>query len=210
MPNKPQAFTWLTLPELPKVPEEFLSHAVKTVEESLHIKDDVLVKLSISNDEYRNRTLIKDNKQIPTLHQRAYPLGDKWETWVKENITRNFYETSVRVSYGDIDATELGPHCDGPKLRLYYLIERGGEDVITNFFLEPNYPLVRDVTDDEITHCDNLDKLQVVDTAKFPMNTWIILNSHVLHGVSGAQSGRRINLSITIPSDSITHSIKFK
>ena len=44
---------------------------------------------------------------------------------------------------------------------------------------------------------DNVDELTVIDRAYFPMNTWILFNGYILHGVNNI-TGTRINFNISV------------
>jgi len=216
----PASFTWLPLPDLPHPPEHFIQRAYELQEKgSQGLLEDVILKAGYITKEHRNRTIVKNGKEQKGQHQVGFAMGADWEQWVRENITEYFYDTHVRTT-GSPDpnnATELGPHTDGTKLRLFYLIERGSDETSTSFYVKPGWPMVidhRKVQKDSTTtpHVDNVDKDVVeIDRAFFPIRQWVLLNSWVLHGVNNIPAVfKRLNFQIAIPSSSIVHQIKFK
>ena len=218
---KPPSFTWLELPDLPKVPDHFVQRAKDLVNQnnSDPLRKDLFTNSQVQHDFYnsRHRTIIKDNQEFNTSMQIAYSLGDDWIEWVKTNITNTFYDASVRtLGMFDEDKNNerpirFGPHTDGQKLRLFYLVEQGSDDVATNFYVKPGSPMVLDLTSEmDVRYENNEDELVLLEKTKFPLNTWIVINSYVLHSVENGAVGKRINFSITIPADSITYQVKFK
>lgn len=216
----PASFTWLPLPDLPHPPEHFIQRAYELQEKGRQgLLEDVILKSGYITKEHRNRDIVKNGRVQKAQHQVGFSMGEDWEQWVRENITDNFYDTSVRTT-GSPDpdnATELGPHTDGTRLRLFYLIERGSDETSTSFYVKPGWPMVVDhraVQKDNTKspHVDNVDTDVVeIDRAFFPIRQWVLLNSWVLHGVNNIPGVfKRLNFQIAIPSNSITHQVKFK
>jgi hypothetical protein len=151
-----------------------------------------------------NRKIIQNGQVINSRCQVNYDMGENWDTWVRENIFSKFQETGLRLSVGE-DTTTGGPHVDNPgKIRLFYLIDRGGEDAETVFYIKPGQPVVFDADswdkDYPYSH-DNIDELLVLERAKFPLNTWLLFNGYILHGVNNITGGR-LNFNVSIkPED---------
>jgi hypothetical protein len=210
----PHAFTWLAMPDLPPVPEHFIERGLRIIDDNItdFARNDKLGRDIYGIYSKRTRKLVKNQEEVDPVFQVSYDLGADWDQWVKDNITPKYYDTSVRTvaSYAE-NATEQGPHTDGAKLKLYYLIDPGSADAMTSFYMQPGHPMVR-VFDNEydIIYADNIDDLVLLDQAHFPARTWILLNSYVIHGVEQAIVGRRTHISITFPADIISHSIRFK
>jgi hypothetical protein len=186
-------FTWIPLPHLPQPPEEFLELARKLCHEDTewnavaHLQGDT---------GYRSRKLImQDGTEVPTRFQKGYLMGKAWETWVRENITTNFYETGARSSAG---VPIHGAHSDAPpKWKLYYLVDRGGDDAVTHFYKERGQPVERlNSLEGKLIHVNDYRQLDIIDSVQWPLHQWVLMNGTVLHGVEGLGEEMRINLTV--------------
>jgi hypothetical protein len=122
-------------------------------------------------------------------------MGEDWDAWVRENIVDDFIESGLRVSEPVSDTH--GAHTDPlRKWKLYYLLERGGEEATTCFYREKGQPVIRDLDDGSVV-CNNMDELEVIDQVQWPMQQWILLNTMILHGVKNIQ-GYRYNFTVSI------------
>lgn len=191
-------FTWLPMAHLPHPPEIFVQRA-----RSLAHRTDLpdLVDLMDIPDSLRYRTVQRQGITMPSRKQKSRDMGSDWENWVRENIVGEFLETGFRVNEPVANSNTHGAHKDpGRKWKLYYLLERGGNDAVTKFYKEKGQPLIRDHTDDQIV-CNNIDELEVIDQVQWPMNQWVLINTMILHGVENLQ-GYRSNFTISIePQD---------
>ena len=136
-------------------------------------------------------------------------LGDDWDAWVKENIYSDIVNTGGRVSVGN-DTTTHGAHADSqhngiPVYKLYYLLESGGATTV--FFREHGHPIERVGTTENICHCDDYSKLEVLDKVQFPVGQWVLLNTNILHGVEDV-TGDRINLAVMLATNDIVSVIQ--
>jgi hypothetical protein len=194
-------FTWFSMTHLPAVPDYFIQIAHQLVQESP--SGDVDFANDITNlDEYKNRQLIRNGSEISSRRQRGLKMPPDWDTWVRENIIREYIETGVRISEGH--GTVHGAHCDfRRKWKLYYLLDRGGTDAITVFYQQRGFPIVREeITDQdtELITCNDYQELIVVDRVQWPLNQWVLLNTMILHGVEGI-TGTRTNFTVSIRPD---------
>ena len=201
----PNLFTWMPLPDLPKVPDRFIQRGLELIEDGTGVDQNISLKM-LDNSHY-DRRLIKNGQEMPTRKQVNYNIGAEWDSWVREHIFPTFEETGIRFSSGS--ATHTGPHVDNPgKIRFFYLIDRGGEDTETVFYLEPGKTPIFDMDNwnqaKPYTY-NNIDELIVLDRARFPLNTWVLFNGYILHGVENV-TAPRIFLSVSIrPEDFIFH-----
>lgn len=218
----PNVFTWLPIPRLPKVPQHFIDRAYeicRDAEAMTFTDENKMWDLGIVRPSEYHRTLIKNGVEMPTRIQRTYFMGEEWEQWVRENIFPTFVETSVRPNLpgpgSHVETTQHGPHCDNPgKCRLYYLVDRGGEDAETVFYYKPGTNiLVYDVDKHyeenngaPITE-NNIDLLEEVDRVRFPLNEWVLLNGYILHGIDNV-TGMRINFNVSIRPEDFTFDIR--
>lgn len=143
----------------------------------------------------RTRLVQRQGVTVQSRSQKSRDMGEDWNKWVSENIVDEFLETGLRVSEPVSDTH--GAHTDQlRKWKLYYLLERGGDDAVTCFYKEKGQPVVRDHSDEMIV-CNNIDELEVIDQVQWPMRQWVLLNTMIVHGVEGIQ-GHRTNFTVSI------------
>lgn len=110
------------------------------------------------------------------------------ENWLADNIC------SVRSRMGcQTMESYVPPHTDTRNWAINYIINTGG-DVTTSFHIEPGSPLV--IGADKRRHIDNV---QLYESYKLEPHRWHLLNTHVLHCISGITTRREavtIGLSI--------------
>jgi hypothetical protein len=185
-------FTWLPMTHLPDPPEIFTQRA-SDLSGRTNLPDLVdLMNLA----PYRVRSVQRKGTIVQSRSQKGRDMGADWAQWVRENIVDDFIETGLRVSEPVSDTH--GAHTDPlRKWKLYYLLERGGEDAVTCFYKQKGYPIVRDLTDQMIV-CDNMDELELIEQVTWPMNQWVLINTMIIHSVENIQ-GYRYNFTISIP-----------
>lgn len=174
--------------DLPPIPEHFyIDWLAKPVDQlpSQTIND------VHTSQHYKNRITDRYGSKIKTNYQRRYDMGTEFVEWCKDKI--NCPSESSDLWYKDHGFTVNGligsthcPHTDMRDWHLYYGLVTGGDDVTTCFWLENNCPLVRDYQ----TTPSSYDDLVLVDQVKFPVKTWILFNSRVLHSVENIQFPR--------------------
>jgi hypothetical protein len=185
-------FTWLPMAHLPDPPEIFTQRA-----------SDLLGRTDLPNivDQmklapYRVRSVQRKGTIVQSRSQKGRDMGADWEQWVRENIVDDFIETGLRVSEPVSDTH--GAHTDPlRKWKLYYLLERGGDNAVTCFYKEKGHPVVRDLNDEMIV-CNNMDELELIEQVTWPMKQWVLINTMVIHSVENIQ-GYRYNFTISIP-----------
>lgn len=197
----PPILTWLALPHLPKVPERFVQRVRELGQPNPDLNDEELLKGGHITKEYKYRTVRYRGVESVTRCQESFLLGEDWEQWVRENIVADFIGTSGRVNVGPTGSTTHGAHIDQQhQMRLYYLIDRGGDDAETIWFYEPGKPLVYDLDRPSTStpvSANDMDALLEIDRVKFPLCTWVLTNGYILHGVEKV-TGRRLNITVDI------------
>jgi hypothetical protein len=198
-------FTWLPIPGLPTPPQEF-------VDRSIHLAHQDVPNTAINqlDPKLLKRQVVKDGKVSNSRIQRGYELGADWDQWVRDNIMETFVSTGGRYSDGD-NTTIHGAHVDSrynnvPVYKLYYLVDRGGDDATTYFFQQKGHPVEREGHPTNITLCDDYSQLEIIDQIQFPLNQWVLLNTNILHGVENV-TGSRINLVVIFASTDIEQDI---
>jgi hypothetical protein len=195
-------FTWLPMPQLPAVPDVFVQQALE-----LATQKTENANADRYNNKYLSRQLKKDGVVLPSRYQHGILLGTDWEQWVQQNIMQNYHSTGVRISAGASNATLHGAHVDGwisdsPTYKLYYLIDPGGDDVRTVFYREHGHPVERHSAWSNPTCCNDYNDLVEIDSVKFPLTQWVLLNTGILHGVENI-TALRINLTVVFESSKI-------
>ena len=184
-------FTWLPMSHLPQPPAHFIQQAHNIAQDhSLH--DTVAY---MSTPEHRVRSIVKNNITKQSRCQQSRDMGADWTQWVKDNIVNEFLETGVRVSLPVSDTH--GAHTDPlRKWKLYYLLERGGDQSVTKFYRQPGFPTVRDLSDEHVI-VNNMDDLEEIDSVQWPLNQWVLLNTMILHSVEQVHD-LRYNFTVSI------------
>ena len=183
-------FTWLSMAHLPNPPEVFIQRAHDMARRT-DLPDTVEY---MSTVQHRTRSVQRQGMIVTSRAQKSRDMGEDWDTWVRENIVDDFIETGLRVSEPVSDTH--GAHTDPlRKWKLYYLLERGGNDAVTCFYKEKAQPVVRDL--DDMVVCNNMDELEVIDRVQWPMHQWVLINTMIIHGVEGIQ-GYRYNFTVSI------------
>lgn len=209
-------FTWLNLPHLPDVPQHFIDRAfaLANPEGDLKFKDNPFP------NEWFQRIVTYKGVKSETVHQESLQMGEDWNDWIRENIVSQWNDTAAKLSVGPTGgvAPVHGAHVDNySKVRFIYLLDRGGEDAETVWFLQPGKPLVFEDHDNYVepggqhipVYCDDMDSLIEIERAKFPLKKWVALNGLIMHSVVGLTSPRLI-LSIAVSPEYFDFSIVSK
>jgi hypothetical protein len=190
----PPVFTWLLMPHLPKVPDHFVQRAQ---ERARNYTPNGMEKSR--PNEWKDRTIVYNGVASKSRYQEMFDMGEDFTQWVRENVHPYFNEVEGRVSIGEPGVTTNGAHVDNPaKLRLFYLVNAGGEDVSTVFYIKPGLPFINTTNGDVMPiHHNNMDELIEVDRTQFPVGQWVLFNGYTMHGVVGI-TGCRINFTVNL------------
>lgn len=185
-------FTHIALPHLLQVPENLYSDFLDIDLDNTPVEHDMNYT-SVSNT-FRQRIIKKDGVPYSTRTQRQFNLGPAANQWVFDNLFPNtdptwFVSFGISFSRG---APIHGPHSDPRRWAMFYLIERGGNNAHTSFWLENGHGVER---------CGNVtvndyDKLTLVDRFQWPVKQWVLFNPRVIHSVENLED-TRISLQIT-------------
>lgn len=196
-------FTWLPMPHLPKVPNTFVHRARHLAAEiDLEAHEDVWQQHQTNRQEYTQRRLQIDQSDVASRYQISLPMGEDWLAWVTQNLVSDVLETSARLSVGDSHVH--GAHCDlGRKWKFYYLIDRGGDAASTVFYQQKAHAIVRNEINDDDSQsivCNDYADLIEIDRVRWPLHSWVLINTMVLHGVIDVHTPR-LNLTVSVASD---------
>jgi len=184
-------FTWLPMTHLPRPPAHFIQQAHKIAQD--HSLPDSVAHMSAP--EHRVRSIVKNRVTKQSRCQQSREMGVDWTQWVRDNIVNEFLETGVRVSLPVSDTH--GAHTDPlRKWKLYYLLERGGDQAVTKFYRQPGFPIVRDLSDEHVI-VNSMDDLEEIDSVQWPLNQWVLLNTMILHSVEQVPD-LRYNFTVSI------------
>jgi hypothetical protein len=148
-------------------------------------------------DSSKIRDLHKDGNVYETAYNHCQYLSQLAYKWVLDNVGLKAKDTRIGFTVPGLE--RAGPHTDRARdYTLIHLIKNGGVDHETVFWKEKNVdelirPLRHNVND--YNHVERIGGIQI------PLNTWILLNSRVLHSVENIGEGR---ISIQCSIDNIS------
>jgi hypothetical protein len=178
---------------------------------------DLIVKSAIDgvtegkNTQFLTRSSITPNQQKDfamhshfvlngAVHKRAiyrrYDTDSIVSSWVKKNITPTFGQIGSQLVYG---GETFCPHTDGGPREyiLNYTIETGGDNVETQWFVEPGHNIVREGISIQFP---DPSKLKLIKSVTFPKGSWTLLYGKVIHSVTGVID-KRLQLSIALSKE---------
>jgi hypothetical protein len=80
------------------------------------------------------------------------------------------------------------PHTDGySDILLYYLIDAGGDSVLTNWYIEKNSKLFREPN---IKNNISFENFQKIFSVVLPVKKWLLLETNILHNISNLETER--------------------
>lgn len=163
-------FLFQYLDQLPKIPEELL--------------------VDLLPDQTRDNIGFQDAGPGRSFVYTRWSIQEKLKQWLAINICEDVRLAGVQtITWAETHSTQpndLTPHCDRRQWALNYLIDTGGPNTATHFYLEAGKPLLR-TPSLKITDCSNC---QSIYSKVIEAQRWHILNTNVLHGVVGAISTR--------------------
>jgi hypothetical protein len=198
-------FTCIPMPGLPSVPQHFVDR-VLAIGHSGQLGEKDIMPYG-KNPAYIDRDVMINGVVQKSKITAKYALGNEWEDWVRTNITDRYYDTGARITIHNNRST-TGPHVDYPgKLRLFYLVDSGGPDTETVWYLRPGEPTLFDTDTWYARHghayCDNnVDELIELDRRQLPLNQWVLFNGYIRHGVMN-QRGCRMYFDIAMTPDNV-------
>lgn len=148
---------------------------------------------------YVDRILTQNGKQYPSTKSDRTPLNNQSQQWIKTNICKEFTECSYSATFPT--SQSHGPHTDVTRLwLLMYIFDSGGENVKNYFWKQKGQDLLRPENKPAIV-CDYSD-LELIETVQFPVRTWIVFNTKVIHSVENIERAR---ISIQVGLNDLNH-----
>lgn len=165
--------------DLPRIPEEL----VKDIQPSEIIRN------------YVGRDITRYGVAIHTADNPFYRISAELESWIQENICKEYNDVGVRYAYGSPESPTTGIHTDETRRYvLMYNLHNGGGNL--NFWQEWGHTVVRD----RRVVIDNTEKVLRIDQFETPNNVWYLIDARILHSVENMTS-TRINIQVSLDYD---------
>lgn len=181
--------------DLPHPPQWLLDRVWQCV---LHRDLDLTAtnKSSLSSG-YSSRSVKKDGKDYISRFQKRYVLGKDAELWINEITESQANLPTVAINEGN--TIYHGPHVDaGRSYALTYMIETGGEDVMTSWWKKAEKSTIISQTGDDIRFtCDYDENLHLIDRIRMRSGEWYLYNTRIIHSVEQCES-TRISLQMNV------------
>ena len=128
---------------------------------------------------------IKDGKSYRNSRGFRYTLDQQVSDWIHKHLSDQYTDCGLSVIHGPDGL--LAPHTDQTRrFAILYMFDAGGADVRTAFYQEHGYPVERELRE----FGTDYDQLKEVHAVQFPLRTWVIMNTNVLHSVENLVSDR--------------------
>lgn len=118
--------------------------------------------------------------------------------WIFQNISEDIRLAGVQIITDDVPM-----HCDKRKWALNYLVETGGDQVITGFFKLRGQPTVQPPA----ARAKYVLGAEEIVKTTFVTGRWHLLNTNVMHSVVGV-TGRRVAITVGFNEDNPFDCIK--
>ena len=179
LPDLPEPLETAALALLPDFINEFRSYG--------HLAD--VTKLKNFNTKYNHMSLTrkikKQGQEILHAPNLGVDLDQDTVKWAKAHIAEEFLH--IQISWTPTNRRESGAHSDATRnYTLIYLLDAGGNNVVTSFYQEKDQPLNRP----NKTFVDDYGLLTKLATVCIKPRTWTVLNSTILHGVENIEHPR--------------------
>ena len=133
---------------------------------------------------------------LRNMRRNEQPFQSAFDTWIKENITTEYQNSSLMYCHGSGFAEgsrSTGAHTDFTRdYVLLYNLRVGGDQAELAFWKEKGHDLVRE----RATQCCDFRTLELVDSVKGPSDVWYLVNTRILHSTENLDQ-LRLNLQIS-------------
>jgi len=136
-------------------------------------------------------TMTRKGQPVTPARNRRWTITGELLQWIHTHVTENYDMCGYAITTESADHL---PHRDAAgDYKLLYVVDPGGDNVITSFY----------ATSDDIPlgwRPNNFDSLEEIDRFKAETNSWIIINTRIVHGVSNMTGDRHL-ISLTCTGD---------
>jgi len=135
-----------------------------------------------------DRSLTVNDNEYNSAPLRRWSVEDQLTQWVKENVSTGFTNVSVQNIHGGSTHSTLGAHTDRRRrFSLFYLVEEGGDNIQTKWYVENGQPIWRD----QWIAVTNYRDLNLLHSQRLIPNKWYLFNSRIIHDVDQLISTRK-------------------
>jgi len=182
--------------DLPRVPDQFIDIGLTLIKNTQDISAS-----QNQNPTQCNRIVVKNGQEYSTRINPRFGLEEYMSDWVNSNISSEWSHISIADSRpgprGIGDGSVHGPHSDLTRsYLLLYLLEVGSDNQQTVFFQEPG----KNIRRKRNTTVQNVDQLIKIDSIQIPLQTWVYMDTTILHGIENVY-GSRIAIHIGFDCD---------
>jgi len=137
---------------------------------------------------------VKDGKTYRNSRGFRYTLDQEVLDWIHQHLTDQYTDCGLSVIHGPDGL--LAPHTDQTRrFAMLYTFDTGGPNVRTAFYQEDGYPVERELR----VFGTDYSRLREVHAVQFPLRTWVITNTNILHSVENL-IGDRVQIQFGVNS----------
>jgi hypothetical protein len=157
-----------------------------------------LTPLYTVNDSGYGRSYKKNNNELIPCRVKKYKINHKPHiSWIRENVVDIKNTVKYVCVHEPIDSkssTQIVHSDVKRKTVLVYIIDTGGDNVVTTWYREKDKNLYRG-KESGFKLCDtgfvNYDDLDIIESVKLEKKTWYALDGEILHDVDNIISERK-------------------
>ena len=163
---------------------------------------DHLVKQALSIIQDQSKSYVFHNAEsFGSVYKRYFVSSDIFD-WLASNIPVKLpidvKKIGIQTFQSMKNSTSYSPHTDGPRGQyiLNYLIDTGGNNVLTKWYQEAGHSLIREP---DLT-LESFQNLTETHSEHIAQGTWFCLHSRILHTVVNIERPR-ISLCVGLESN---------
>lgn len=139
----------------------------------------------------------RNGKRFNNCRGSRFSVEHSIHQWIDQHICQNWIEAGLYVIHGDQNHGTILPHTDQTRaLSLLYLLDPGGSNVRTEFWQEKNHSIHREMK----TLVGDYSLLDPLKSVQWPLKTWILLNTNILHSVE-QMTAKRVHFQVSLATD---------
>jgi len=128
---------------------------------------------------------VRNGKSYRNSRGFRYTLAQEVLDWIHQHLTDQYTDCGLSVIHGPDGL--LAPHTDQTRrFAVLYTFDAGGPEVRTVYHQEQGHSVERELR----VFGTDYSRLTQVHAVQFPLRTWVIMNTNVLHSVENLISDR--------------------
>lgn len=170
---------------LPDPPEHFKT-AARAI--ALSPRESDKQNPHLAGPQHLNRTLyLADGSTTISVALPRYRISEEFESWCRENISDQWSDAGVSISYNHHRSSVNVIHTDRTRdFNLLYILEPGGKKPLTKFYQEKNQPVIRPGG----TYVEDFRLVEELHSEYLVPGVWYLLDGRILHNVQDLESMR--------------------